>query len=74
MRCERCDEELDAASAASGEAELAPKSGDISICFYCGDLRIFTGVGIETRRASVEEDTAARSLPEVVQILRSFRP
>ena len=41
--CPNCKEKLDAATAVSHESR--PKEGDLSVCFYCGQLLKFSSDG-----------------------------
>lgn len=42
-RCLECGEQLDAATSNNEpDAEVLPSEGDVSICFSCGNVAIFT--------------------------------
>jgi hypothetical protein len=44
-RCLRCDELLDAATAVPGSDDSRPVRGDVSICFRCNHIAVFTRGG-----------------------------
>ena len=46
--CPVCESKLDAATATDGD-DVLPKSGDITVCFYCAAVLVFTDdLGIDT--------------------------
>jgi hypothetical protein len=70
-RCPYCGVENDAAAALTDV--LAPREGDVSICFACTAIGTFTGEGLEVRRATPAEVAAAVAFPLVVQALALIR-
>jgi hypothetical protein len=65
VSCWRCEKTTDTTTAAVGE-DTAPAPGDVSICFYCGELAVFTGRGLETRQPTDAERAEILADPGVV--------
>ena len=71
MRCIVCDAEINAATPV-GELEARPKPGDVSICWYCGNIRIFKE-DEELRDATPDELEEISSNENVKEALESIR-
>jgi hypothetical protein len=41
LTCPHCLAHNDAHTSAAGDADAVPADGDVSFCFYCGELSIF---------------------------------
>lgn len=57
-RCPRCKEKVDGWTGVTGQE--APKPGDVSVCFACGELLVFVAheLGVGLARATAEEVNA----------------
>jgi hypothetical protein len=68
MTCPDCRKRNDDATCMdpTSGAKFAPTEGDVSLCFYCGAVNLFTGVGLNVRSATpAERDRLLRS-PDVI--------
>lgn len=61
--CEGCGRRLEGATCVT-EQRAAPRSGDISFCAYCGQVRIF-GPDLRLRRPTAEESARLEANPQV---------
>jgi hypothetical protein len=59
--CPSCSHPLDACTPHRGGPGKAPRAGDLSICFYCGEMLIFEGPELRIRLLGPAEFNA---LPE----------
>ena len=41
QRCPSCGKRMDAAAFANNAQHVEPESGDVSICFHCGQFMVF---------------------------------
>jgi hypothetical protein len=71
LSCERCGADLDDATAADGSDDT-PGPGDVSACLYCGNLTVFTGVGLARRQPSADELTELIAEPDVARVLAAI--
>jgi len=65
--CPACDAPNDGAQQVNGMRR--PRPGDVSICFYCGELGIFNS-DLSLRTPSVAELEIMRRDPEIMLVLR----
>lgn len=70
--CPLCSAPQDAASSGDGGAAF-PHAGDYSLCISCGGLSIFSGVGVNRRRPTIQEIAAFSSDPARVRIAAELR-
>ena len=66
VKCWACGKSTDSTTAVIGE-DSRPDAGDVSICFGCGELAIFTGHDLETRRPTDDERAEALDEPDVIR-------
>lgn len=71
--CHRCGIPNDKATPSEDNMAVMPTAGDAAMCFYCGEVAVFTGNGIETRVATPAERTEMLTWPEVVDALFAWR-
>jgi hypothetical protein len=66
--CWACGRPRDAASAAdpADDESPAPGPGDVSLCFGCSEVAIFTGEGLRTREPTEAERAEVLADPGVV--------
>lgn len=50
-----CRRPADSITPAEADRGKLPEAGDVSVCFGCGRLALFTGRGLELRRPSAGE-------------------
>ena len=65
--CWNCGKSNDCVSPAD-ESEDPPKSGDYGLCFNCGEVMVYTGLGIRSRQPTSEERQAALDHDEVGRV------
>jgi hypothetical protein len=54
--CPWCERENEEATSVFSHAEVrTPRENDASICFYCGEVGVFTGNGMELRKPTDDE-------------------
>ena len=66
VQCWACGKTTDATTAVIGE-DSVPAVGDVSICFGCGELAVFTGNGVETRQPTEAERAELLDEPDVIR-------
>ena len=76
--CPYCSKENDAATPAGTDAEAVPGPGDVSVCFYCGGIAVFTETGLrkptDAERADLLEDPLVIEAAGRVLAYRSEHP
>ena len=74
--CVSCGKKMDASTCVSDESHH-PEPGDITICFYCGEIQAF-GEGLELRpltegeKEMVSSDPLVQSTADSVKIFQTF--
>jgi hypothetical protein len=63
--CFSCGASAEATTPLGGQARPAPAAGDISLCFECGAVALFTGRGSEIRLPLGEESRSLNADPQV---------
>lgn len=61
IKCPGCGAEHDAITSLNEDDNVNISKGDIKICYDCGVISVFTGNGIECRKATNEEDIMYKS-------------
>ncbi len=69
--CSRCEAKLDAATSMD-DPDALPDADSVSLCFYCGNLAMFTGEGMALRQPTAEEQAELMADPEVQRVFRSL--
>lgn len=64
--CPACGALNDAATNIVGDAD--PTNGDVSICFTCGEIAVFTGIGLDVRRPTDAERREMLAIDEVTRL------
>jgi len=67
--CPSCNGKLERASNAD-EKGVAPKAGDYSICFYCGEIHVF---GPDLRVALMSATERAEAPEEINELARKIK-
>ena len=74
LSCVACGYRFDAASLPEHGPAQAPKDGDYSLCFRCGEVQVYVvgALGIAVREATVAELEEFASVPEQVAAVRKI--
>jgi hypothetical protein len=73
-QCPQCGKQLDAASSVDGVTAI-PKKGDISLCFYCGEILEYDENCVLTyiTQEVIDELKKDNTYEEIVDIQRRIR-
>jgi hypothetical protein len=71
--CRDCGAVVDAATIVLEIGRLPPAAGDVSVCFYCACISVYTGDGLELLAPS--EDELAKMVGDVAlqRVVRAVR-
>jgi hypothetical protein len=70
--CLGCGNLLDDATQVFSEEDGRPDAGSVSICFYCGHVSVYIGVGLR-RRELTDDDSSWYDSPEFQAQLQKFK-
>jgi len=69
--CPSCGHIIDGYT--SSELDNAsPKTGDVSICWYCGEIMVFDGNPLSVRKPTTEDMQEIKKMPKFMRLHRDL--